>query len=113
MDGNEGVEKGAVFRPGYRPGKISDSGPYQVSGMRSLGTQSVQRVVKVGHGPQARLWILSSLELPDPQKLLPSRAAGPAGPRELFALGFAVLWQGCLSSAAQAKHRFDSLLRRT
>lgn len=84
----------------------------QESGMKPMGTQSVRLVVPAERGHQGALWILSKLERHSPPRKPALQLSISVGPRELFVLGFAILWRGYLSSVEQAKVRLDILLRR-
>ena len=97
------VERGREVLSGLS--KLSGADLHQGSGMRAAGTQSIRLVVPAGRGRQGALWILSKLERHNLLQTPASQLSVSTGPRELFALGFAILWQGCLSSAARAKAR--------
>ena len=84
----------------------------QESGVKPMGTQSVRLVVSAERDHPTVLWILSKLERHNLPQMPDAQSPIAAYPRELFALGFAILWRGCLSSAALAKGRLCNVWHR-
>jgi hypothetical protein len=69
----------------------------------SLCIDSPRILVSVGHGPQARLWVLERLQQTPPPDFRGMSADAVVSPIELFVLAWSFWWSDCRSRAARAK----------